>query len=206
MSVDRRLETVFNATSRDALAKTYDDWAASYDADMHSIGYVNPSLIVGLVCRYVSNSHAAILDAGVGTGTIGQILNIIGYSNLIGIDMSDGMLARAAVRNVYSDLRNQVLGEPLSFANASIDCMISTGTFTTGHAPASAFDELVRIIKPGGILIFSVGTKVWSDAGFDTKLASLPVTEVAMTKPYHPMPLSETESGFTSKALVYRRR
>jgi predicted TPR repeat methyltransferase len=205
VSVERRLETVYHAASREELSKTYDKWAATYDADMQSIGYVHPAICVGLVARYVTRLNAKILDAGVGTGNIGQLLDILGYSNLNGIDMSDGMLARAAERKIYSDLRNQILGEPLSFASASVDCIVSTGTFTTGHAPASAFDELVRIVKPGGHLIFTVGTKVWSEAGFDVKLGSLPVTKVEVTKIYHPMPLSETESGFTTRAFVYRK-
>jgi SAM-dependent methyltransferase len=205
VSVERRLESVFGAHSQDALSKAYDAWSANYDADMQSVGYVHPAIIVGLVSRYISNSSAAILDAGVGTGHIGQLLNILGFDTLIGIDMSDGMLARAAERNIYGDLRNQILGEPLSFATASIDCIVSTGTFTTGHAPASAFDELVRITKPGGYLIFTVGEKVWGEAGFAKKLAELPLTSIEATQTYHPMPLSETESGFEARAFVYRR-
>jgi SAM-dependent methyltransferase len=206
VTVESRLSTVYHAPSRAALAQTYDDWAATYDADMQAIGYVHPAIITGLVARHVPNLNASILDAGVGTGTIGQLLNIMGYTNLIGIDMSDGMLAKAASRKVYADLRNQVLGEPLSFATASIDCIVSTGTFTTGHAPAAAFDELVRITKPGGIFIFTVGTTVWHEAGFERKIKSLPLSEIETTKIYHPMPLSETESGFTTRAHVYKRR
>lgn len=209
MKIDQRLETVYHANSREDLAKTYDQWAATYDADMQGIGYVHPAVIVGLVARYVPRANAAILDAGVGTGTIGQLLNILGYSNLLGIDMSDGMLARAAARKIYAGLRNQILGTPLDFESGSIDCIVSTGTFTTGHAPASAFDELVRITKPGGHLIFTVGTKVWSEAGFESKIGALQssglITEIETTKIYHPMPLSETESGFTTRAHVYRR-
>ena len=205
MSVERRLETVYHAASREALSKTYDAWASTYDADMQSIGYVHPAVMVGLVARYIPNKDAVILDAGVGTGTIGQLLHILGFSHLIGIDMSDGMLARAATRQIYQDLRNQILGETLVYDTASIDCVVSTGTFTTGHAPPSAFDELVRITRPGGYLIFTVGTKVWTEQGFDQKLASLPVAEIEVTNPYHPMPLSETESGFTTRAHVYKR-
>jgi SAM-dependent methyltransferase len=205
VSVEKRLGSVYHATSREALTRTYDQWAEHYDADMQSVGYVHPAVIVGLVARYVPKLEAAILDAGVGTGTIGHLLNILGYANLIGIDMSNGMLARATARKIYADLRNQVLGESLSFRTARIDCIVSTGTFTTGHAPASAFDELVRITKPGGYLIFTVGSTVWGEQGFAAKLAALPVTEVETTKIYHPMPLSKTESGFTTRAHVYRR-
>ncbi len=205
MSVENRLSSVYHAASRVALAQTYDDWATSYDADMQSIGYVHPAIISGLIARYVPNLNATILDAGVGTGTIGQLLNILGYTNLIGIDMSAGMLAKAASRQIYSELKNQILGEPLTFSSVSIDCILSTGTFTTGHAPVSAFDELARITKPGGYLIFTVGTQVWQEQGFETKLNVLPLKKVETTKIYHPMPLSKTESEFTTRAHVYQR-
>jgi SAM-dependent methyltransferase len=205
VSVENRLSTVYHANSREALAQTYNDWAATYDSDMQSIGYVHPAIMTGLVARYIPHLHATILDAGVGTGTLGQMLNILGYENLIGIDMSDGMLERAASRKVYASLRNQILGQTLDFETASIDCIVSTGTFTTGHAPAAAFDELLRITKPGGFLIFTVGTTVWHEAGFDQKIKSLPLNEVETTKIYHPMPHSASESGFTTRAHVYRR-
>lgn len=204
MTTETQLESVFHASSRDELAKTYDAWAASYDADMQSIGYVHPAVIAGLVGRHVPKA-AHILDAGVGTGSIGQLLHILGYETLIGIDMSDGMLAQAASRKIYAQLRNQVLGEPLDFETASIDCIVSTGTFTTGHAPVSAFDELVRITKPGGHLTFTVGAAVWDTQGYATKLAAMPVREIETTPIYHPMPLSKTESGFTARAHVYLR-
>ena len=209
MKIDQRLETVFHANSREALAQSYDQWAETYDADMQGIGYVHPAVIVGLVARYIKSHDATILDAGVGTGTIGHLLSILGYSHLIGIDMSDGMLARAKARNIYVELKNQVLGESLDFVTGSIDCIVSTGTFTTGHAPASAFDELVRIIKPKGVLIFTVGTGAWKEAGFAQKIAALMadglIEEIETTAIYHPMPLSKTECGFTARAYVVRR-
>ena len=202
---DKRIDSVFHSASREELAKTYDEWASDYDADMQSTGYIHPAIIVGLVSRYVENPVAAILDAGVGTGTIGELLSILGYTNLLGVDMSEGMLAKARARKVYADLCQGILGEPLDFKTASIDCIVSTGTFTTGHAPASAFDELVRITKPGGFLIFTVGTMVWEELGFEEKLNTLEITKTEVTKIYHPMPLSKTESEFTARAHVYRR-
>ena len=209
-TADKRIDSVYHSASREQLSKTYDDWATNYDADMQYTGYIHPAIIVGLVARYVSDPADVILDAGVGTGTIGQLLSILGYTNLLGVDMSEGMLAKARARNIYSDLRQGILGEPLHFKSSSIDCIVSTGTFTTGHAPASAFDELTRITKPGGVLIFTVGTVVWEEAGFCAKLMALEnsghLTKIEETKTYHPMPLSKTESGFTTRAHVYKRR
>ena len=207
--VEQRLANVYGATSVSELSKTYDDWAAHYDSDMLSVGYAHPATMVGLVARYLIDLNAPILDAGVGTGTIGTLLHILNYTNLHGIDMSQGMLAQAKARGVYRALGQAVLGEALDFASGQFSCIISTGTFTTGHAPASAFDELTRLLTPGGILIFTVGEAFWAQAGFAQKLAGLcaqgRLRPVWATEPYRPMPHSKTESHFLARAHVYQR-
>ena len=169
-SSDAWLEGVYHAKTQDDLIALYDGWADTYDADMQGIGYVHPAVIAGLVGRYVPNQSDPVFDAGVGTGTVGKILAILGYSNLIGVDMSEGMLARATARKIYADLRNRVLGEPLDFADGSMAAIVSTGVFTTGHGPAHAWDELTRITRAGGHLIFTVGTVVWQESGLCQKI------------------------------------
>jgi SAM-dependent methyltransferase len=204
---DAWIEKVYAAKSKDDLIESYRHWADQYDATMAATGYLHIPVIVGLLTRLVPRQDAAILDAGVGTGAVGSILSIIGYNNLHGVDMSADMLARAEARKCYVGLTQAVLGEALPFVDASFDAIISTGTFTTGHAPASAFDELVRILEPGAPLIFTVGTAVWEEAGFQHKLAGLVQAgklKAAGTTPiYCPMPYSQQESGFTARAHTY---
>lgn len=206
---DHFIDKVYAAKSRVELESAYHQWADQYDADMMATGYLHIPVIVGLVSRFVPHRDAAILDAGVGTGQVGSILSILGYNNLNGLDMSDAMLAKAKARKCYSELKRGVLGEALDYSDKSFDAIISTGTFTTGHAPASAFDELVRILETGGILITTFGTVVWEEQGFQSKLEQLiaqgTLKHVETTPIYCPMPFSKTESGFTTRAHVYRR-
>ena len=206
---DQWIEKVYAAQSDEALRALYDAWAASYDADIQQVGYLHVPVITGLVARHLPSRASAILDAGVGTGAIGNILSILGYNNLSGLDMSDGMLAQARARDCYIDLRHGVLGEKLNFPDGAFDGIISTGTFTNGHAPASAFDELVRILEPGGILMFTVGTTVWEEKGFQTKLDGFVTRKilrlVEQTPIYRPMPFSPLESSFTARAHIYRK-
>ncbi len=207
--IEARLAQVYGAPSTSELSKTYDDWAASYDEDMLLTGYAHPAIICGLISRYVSDLVAPILDAGVGTGSVGQLLHTLGYSNLHGIDMSEGMLQRAKSRGIYQALQRGVLGEALDFNSGTFAAILSTGTFTTGHAPASAFTELARILKPDGHLIFTVGEKLWHDGGFAEALEKETVngrlSPIWQSAPYRPMPHSKTESHFTTLALVYQR-
>ena len=206
---DQWIEKAFSAKGRNGLETVYDTWAETYDADLQAVGYLHAPVITGLVARHVPRHDAALLDAGVGTGAIGNILSLLGYNNLSGIDMSDGMLEKARARQCYADLRKAVLGDALPFVDGSFDAIISTGTFTTGHAPASAFDELTRILENNGVIIFTVGTTVWDEAGFAVKLGELErrgiLAAVEATPIYCPMPFSPTESNFTTKAHVYRK-
>ncbi len=207
---DQWLEKVYRAGNREDLLKLYERWADTYDADLQHVGYLHAPVITGLVARFVRNKQAAILDAGVGTGAIGHILSVIGYGNLVGIDMSDAMLAKAGGRGCYRGLRRAVLGETLGFEDGAFDAIISPGTFTNGHAPASAFDELTRVLKSGGVMMFTVGTVIWEEQGFRDKLDGLVVQEllapIEVSAVYAPMPYSPLESGFTTRAHVYRRR
>src|SRR5687767_3797082 len=111
-NTDAWLERVFGAADKHDLALTYDRWAETYDADMLAIGYVNPAVICGLVCRHLADRQGGILDAGCGTGLVGEILSLLGYGRLVGLDISDGMLERARRREAYAELRNRMLGEP----------------------------------------------------------------------------------------------
>jgi predicted TPR repeat methyltransferase len=208
-NTDAWIDKAYRAPDRATLEATYDRWAASYDADMLLTGYLHQAVMTGLVCRHVTRKDAAILDAGVGTGAIGSLLNLMGYNNLSGIDMSEGMLARAGERKCYADLRKAVLGERLDFVDRSFDAVISTGTFTEGHAPASAFDELVRLLEKDGVMIFTISTAVWDEMGFRDKLEEFVTArvlkQVEVTPLYQPMPYSVAEAHVTTRGYVYRK-
>jgi predicted TPR repeat methyltransferase len=47
---------------------------------------------------------------GCGTGLVGAELKVRGFTNIMGIDASKGMLEVAALKNAYSDLRELFLG------------------------------------------------------------------------------------------------
>ena len=64
-----------------------------------------------------------------------------------------------------------MLGETLPWPDDHFAAFISAGVFTTGHAPASSLDELVRITRPGGYAIFNIRQAVFEENGFADKLA-----------------------------------
>ena len=204
---DHWLKRVFTAPDADLLVNAYNEWSASYEADMLAVGYMHPLVAAGLVGRHVTDRDGGILDAGAGTGLLGQVLAIMGYGGLVAIDMSEGMLAQARARNVYAQLRRQILGEPLDFADASFSAVVSIGTLNIGHAPPAALDELVRVTRPGGRLILTIPVRAWEQGGFGEKVKALEQADrwrlIEATEAYRPMPLSQTEGTVTTRMLVY---
>lgn len=181
------LGAVYGARSRDEVAALYDGWATGYDADMARAGYRHPTICLALLTRHLPKGAAPILDAGAGTGLLGEWLKIAGYPIVHGLDISDGMLAVAQAKGSYDALHRAALGTSLPFADASFAGIVSSGVFTTGHVGPDGLDDLVRICRPGGIIVLTVKTTLWAD-GFAAHLAELAVSLIEQTPPYVSMP------------------
>jgi SAM-dependent methyltransferase len=170
-----RVKWVWSSRDNKELEDRYDQWAKDYDADLDDeFGYVSPQMAVDLFTRYV-HKRARILDAGAGTGLVGDLLAKQGYRNLVAIDLSLGMLEKAREKDAYRELHRMVLGETLEFPTASFDAVISVGVLTLGHAPASSLDELIRVTKPGGYIVYTLRPDVYRDHGFKKKQDALEV-------------------------------
>ena len=163
------LQRVYSATDNRELKEAYDQWAEKYDANVTAFGYMTPAVAAGLFGKYVTPETTPILDAGAGTGLMGSILDSLGYREQVGIDISAGMLNKASERGVYKNLHQMVLGEKLDFPSDYFGACQSIGVFTAGHAPACAFDELVRILYVGGYIIFSLLEDVYLPNGYKDK-------------------------------------
>ncbi|MDX8518841.1 class I SAM-dependent DNA methyltransferase [Mesorhizobium dulcispinae] len=160
------LDSVYAAETPEALAKAYAEWAATYDSETASLGYLLPFLIIAWVARHVPSGEGQLLDAGCGTGLSGPSLKALGYGEIAGLDLSDDMLKIAGSRNAYCELKKAMLGGPLPWPDRHFRAFFSTGVFTIGHAPASGLHELVRITKSGGHAIFTVRDQVFESGGF----------------------------------------
>lgn len=185
------LGAVYGAADAAEVTRHYDDWAASYDADMATAGYRHPSICLALLARHLPAGSSPVLDAGAGTGLLGEWLGILGYPHAEALDLSAGMLAVAARKGVYAALHNAALGGRLPFEDGYFAGIVSAGVFTTGHVGADALDDLLRIIRPGGVIVLTVKGSLWSD-GFADRIAALAregrCQVVEQTAPYVSMP------------------
>jgi predicted TPR repeat methyltransferase len=166
----KHLQSVYNAENSQEIVEIYDNWAEDYERNVLSYGYATPAVTAGFLGRYVEpKDGTTVLDAGAGTGMMGEILAPLGYKDLLGIDISANMLELAHKKGVYKELRQMELGGQLDLPTDTFSAVVSTGVFAAGHAPPESFEELIRTTRPGGHVIFSVRTDVYVDGGFKDK-------------------------------------
>lgn len=103
--------------------------------------------------KYVKKD-SYILDVGCGYGRTLNELYHNGYSNLIGIDFSSGMIERGKQQFPYLDLRVRD-DRTLALPDASIDAVILFAVLTciqTNEEQKQLLSEIRRVLKPKGIL------------------------------------------------------
>ena len=192
-----RLDAVYHATTTEELSVAYDEWARSYDSDMALVGYRHPAVGVSLLVRHLPKDAGPLLDAGAGTGLVGELLAVLGYSDVDALDASEGMLEVARSKGVYRAFHHAFLGQPLPFEDGHYAAVISTGTFTAGHVGVEGLPELFRVVRPQGLIVLSVKVSVW-DAGFGDEVASRErdgaIELVEVTPSYASMPSGEETS------------
>ena len=185
------LGAVYEAKGTDDVAKLYDKWAATYDQEMAVASYRHPSICLALLARHLSKGATPILDAGAGTGLMGEWIVIMGYPEVEALDISEGMLAVAASKNCYTAFHKLALGGPLPFRDGAYAGIVSAGVFTSGHVGVEGLDELIRVCRRGGVIVLTVKCKLW-DGGFSARVDSLIkaglVTLAELTAPYVSMP------------------
>lgn len=189
-----RLGAVYNAESSEEVSRVYDAWAEKYDADMSLAGYRHPAISLAILSRHVPKGAGPLLDAGAGTGLIGEWLAITGFDDVEALDISAGMLAVAGRKGIYKGLHQAALGATLPFSDNHFAAVISAGVFTTGHVGIEGLDDLFRVCAPGGIIVLTVKDVLWQ-SGFSTRIKELEsdgvCTLIDDTGPYVSMPGEE---------------
>jgi SAM-dependent methyltransferase len=192
-----KLRWVYDSENNSDLTQRYEEWASDYDRDIVAkYGYIGPRVTTQQFERYVPKT-GKVLDAGAGTGLVGQELYRLGYHDIEGMDMSPAMLDEARRKNVYGKLHQMVMGEPLDYPSNNFDATICVGVLTVGHANAEALEEFVRVTRPGGKVIFMLRQDVYMERGFREKQDDLEFSEmwqrVSVTKTFKALPIGEPD-------------
>ena len=204
------LERVYESGGdRETLDRAYNEWAGEYDQQLWGSGNPNIAISLGMTGRHVSDFNAAILDAGCGTGIMGQVLHQMGYQNIEGLDPSSGMLAMARKKAVDTKLHQLFLATEVELPPASYDAVVAAGVLTHGHAPPESLDGILGLTRPGGIIVFTLSEIAYREHGYADKISQLEANgqwrQVDKSRLFRTCPFLETEAHLRNWALTYRK-
>ncbi|MEZ5318770.1 MAG: L-histidine N(alpha)-methyltransferase [Vicinamibacterales bacterium] len=172
---DSRIDAIwaraYDARTRDDLKQLYADWARTYDEDHEQVGFFGHRLSAEVLSRHLTRHDSSrVLDAGAGTGAAGEALTALGFNDLVAVDLSDDMLDRAREKGIYSQVLTADLSLPVdSFGEDSFDAAILVGVFSYGQAPAETLDEVLRLVRPGGLVVFTMRTDFHAEDGMGVR-------------------------------------
>jgi len=136
---------------------TFDSFAASFEAKLATLSYRAPALVAAMLedAGLVPSQRLDVLDAGCGTGLCGVLVAPFAR-RLVGVDLSDGMLAHARDKTVYHALIRAELTEYAGANNASFDLIVSADTLVYFGELTGIVAAFVRALRPRGLLVFTL--------------------------------------------------
>ena len=167
-----------DAKNDNRLTEVYRDWAKKYDYDNdHVLGTVSQPKSVNLLSTRLKDKTARIIDVGCGTGLVGEKLKAKDFIYFDGLDISKDMLSIAKSRG-YRNLFLGSLNKQLPVLDDAYDAAMCIGVFTHGHVSSDRFNELCRIVKPGGYVCFTINEGVFEEYGFKEMIAEFQLNKV----------------------------
>ncbi|MEZ5659610.1 MAG: class I SAM-dependent methyltransferase [Burkholderiaceae bacterium] len=156
----------------------YEAWASDYDQDLREERYQAPGYMAVLANELrqrgeleAHGSRLRVLDAGCGTGLVGvELRRAFADAELIGFDLSQAMVDEAARTGCYDRLQGGVdLNQPLApqILTEHFDLALACGVFTLGHVPPGSIEHLVRVLRPGGVVLVSARHSYCDQTDFD---------------------------------------
>ncbi|XP_072015310.1 methyltransferase-like protein 27 [Amphiura filiformis] len=166
----------------EGIKQFYDEWAPTYHKDLAHKGYrpKAPRWSAETIAKLVLNKDAEIMDMACGTGLVAQELRQHGFKNIDGVDISTESLKISKETGIYRRLICDRIGtNKLDIKDDTYDGLILSSALAQGHLNQECFPELIRIVKPGGLIVFNVRSKTmdtyekFKDGKFDTDLQEL---------------------------------
>lgn len=144
------------ALDLEQVRRSFDRAAKDYDAHAPLQREVRERLLEKL--ELVTLQPTAILDAGCGPGgALPPLAKRFRKSELFALDIAPGMLAEARRRKPWFRKLTTLEGDlaELPLDNDSVDLVFSNLALQWANEPDEAFDEFRRVLRGGGLLVFS---------------------------------------------------
>jgi predicted TPR repeat methyltransferase len=162
---------------------TFDSFAASFDSKLAQLSYRAPALVAQMLAEsgVEASKSLDVLDAGCGTGLCGPL--VAPYARrLVGVDLSEPMLAQARARDAYDELVKRELTAYLGDSTAEFDVIVSADTLVYFGLLDDVVAAAANALRPGGRLVFTV--EELAGAGADAGFALSPSGRYRHTRRY----------------------
>lgn len=188
----------------DSVAKYYDTWSGDYDETLAEWRYDAPEDVASILQAELS-PESVILDAGCGTGLSGKALRSVGFEAIDGIDVSSQSLKIAEASGAYKTLRAVDMQHlPLPVSDDRYDGLTCVGVLTYLTDSIGTLREFCRIVRPGGLVVFTQRSDLFTERKFDGVLEELSdegrIEQVRVSSPRPYLPENEE---FGDKILVH---
>ncbi|WP_319410077.1 tetratricopeptide repeat protein [uncultured Desulfosarcina sp.] len=153
-------EAVPDRASDEYVKCLFDRFADSFEESLNQLAYQAPELVVGAMAKACirPDGDLDILDAGCGTGLCGALLKPYAR-RLDGVDLSAGMLKRAAKTGNYDRLEEAELTAFISDRKDVYDVIVCADTLCYFGDLQKVLRGVAGALKPGGNFIFTVERK-----------------------------------------------
>ena len=163
------LQDVYDGGTTDS-RELYASWAATYDCEVQKNGYVTPKRVATALKEVVTDQSELILDYGCGTGLSGLALQLVGFKNIDGLDVSKEMVSLAEKKSIYRNLKIFNPNTEIPVHPEQYQIITAIGVIGAGAAPLRVFDDLFSLLPRGGLFAFSFNDHTLIDPNYEEKV------------------------------------
>ena len=168
------LKGAYNLSTPDDNRKYYEGFAPFYDSIfVKDLGYTYPSVVANLLVENIK-IDGPICDIGCGTGLVAsEIKKKVPNAIIDGVDISKDMIQISREKNIYRNLIELNLEDPLDHLLKNYSTVVSAGTFTHGHLGSDALTRLVSHFESGTKFVIGINFDHYHSKGFKKKFEKL---------------------------------
>ena len=128
----------------------------------------SPRTVADLLCEHLratgrDSSDLTVLDVGAGNGMVGEQLQSLGVTTIVGVDIIEAA-AEATERDrpgVYDDYLVLDLTDIPPAAQRALEtrrfnCLVTVAALGFGDIPPEAFAAAYNLVEPGGLMAFTI--------------------------------------------------
>jgi len=150
-----------STTNTEYRTKLFDHWP-TYLEDFNEckaiMGYKYPETLVEEFLTHKVDKQAKILDMACGPGNVAYILKDHDYTNIDGLDPSQGLLDAAMEKGLYRQTFCCYVtpDKATPIADDTYDVLLCSAGMFPGSIVPQAFTELIRVVKKGGVIAWNI--------------------------------------------------